>query len=477
MMLNLNLRSGVPSTYPSGSSLSKAMPIEKIPYFESSTQSEDFGEARIYYSLIDVANFLRIKVHKLKDVRKFNQKLGTEVIEKLCCQENLDLKVRGEGEIVGLRNFSALCSTSILRVDILVYFKELLVLFVEIQSSPMVFTERKAAIVGANVLRSIRAKNTDITEVSAFALPNTQGDAGACILKVQVEWAQFHFMTTLTRFKNIEDGVVALTTALRGQRYEMSLSSPYFITLSTSCCRRLCGKEGHQIECQHHVVVKSIDGYIYKLLYEAEEQQGFGEFLRIMRTKTALKNVIYPEDVTPPNRTTVLQKYRCSKFGPLNQAEARKCLRSFIVGAKSALDELHGIGLSHNDIRLPNFCFNANFEVILIDLDRVWLIGELYPMFYKEEKEGRSCMYKVDSNCYNGKHTDLMQLGLLVAWVLEPEELNYHERTLTSHSKFIREDKFISTLVNTYIFNTDLLYRSAVTDEMTLKKVLNERST
>ena len=124
-----------------------------------------------------------------------------------------------------------------------------------------------------------------------------------------------------------------------------------------------------------------------------------------MQKKTALKNVIYPEDVTPPNYTTVLQKYRCANFGPLNQAEARKCLRSFIVGAKSALDELHGIGLSHNDIRLPNFCFNANFEVILIDLDRVWLIGKLYHMFYKEEKEGRSCMYKVDSNCYNGKHT------------------------------------------------------------------------
>ena len=254
----------------------------------------------------------------------------------------------------------------------------------------------------------------------------------------------------------------------------MSLSSPYFITLSTSCCRRLCGKEGHQIECQHHVVVKSIDGYIYKLLYEAEEKDNF---LFLMQKKTALKNVIYPEKLHLPNHTIVLQKYRCSKFGPLNQAEARKCLRSFIVGAKSALDELHGIGLSHNDIRLPNFCFNANFEVILIDLDRVCLIGKLYPMFYKEEKEGRSCMYKVDSRCYNGKHTDLMQLGLLVAWVLEPEELNYHERILTSHSKFIREDKFISTLVNTYIFNTDLLYRSAVRDEMTLKKVLNERST
>ena len=122
--------------------------------------------------------------------------------------------------------------------------------------------------------------------------------------------------------------------------------------------------------------ILSVDGYIYKLLYEAEEKEVFGHFLRLMRTKTELKSVIYPEGVTPPSFTTVLQKYSCANFGPLNPAEARKCLRNFIIGAKSALDELHGIGLSHNDIRSPNFCFNVDFQVILIDLDRVWSIDE-----------------------------------------------------------------------------------------------------
>ena len=472
MMLNLNLGAGFPSTFPSGSGRSKT--IKKIPYLGVSTQSEYFGEVKSYYSLKDVADFLGITVPKLKDVRKLNQTLGTQVIEKLC-QENRDLKVRA-GEIAGLHNFAALCSTSKLQVDILVYLNVLLVLFVEIQSSPMDITERKAAIVGANVLRAIRAKTTDITEVSAFALPNTQGDAGACILKVRVEWANFLFMTTLTRFKNVKDGVVALTTALREQRCEMVISSPCLITLSTSDCRRLCGKEGHQIECQHHVVVKSIDGYIYKLLYNADEKDSFMQFLWIMRTKTAFKNVIYPEVVTPPNRTTVLQKYRCAKFGPLKRAEAKKCLHSFIVGAKSAIDELHAIGVSHNDIRLPNFCFNENFEVILIDLDRVREIGDQYDMFYEEEKKGRSCMYKVNSYCSNGKLTDFMQLGLLVAWILDSELLNYHDRTLTSHAEFIREDEFISTLINKCIFNTDLFNGSAVKKEMTLKEVLSERS-
>ena len=218
----------------------------------------------------------------------------------------------------------------------------------------------KATIVGANILRSVRTANMDITKVSTFALPNIQEHHGACILEVIVEWDNFRFVTTLIRYKEIDKSLDAIRTALREQSYEVSLSAPYFIPLSASCCKLLCGSEGRQIECQRHVMVKSVDGYIYKLLYEAEEKESFIRFLRLMRTKTALKNVISPEDVTPPNLSTVLlQKYSCAKFGPLNPAEAKKCLRNFIIGAKSALDELHGIGLSHNDIMITEFLFKG----------------------------------------------------------------------------------------------------------------------
>ena len=220
----------------------------------------------------------------------------------------------------------------------------------------------------------------------------------------------------------------------------------------------LCGTEGYQIKCKWHVVVESTDGYMYKLLYDAEEQRSFAVFLRRMQTTTSFKNLIYPEDVTPQSFTTMqLQRYSRAKFGPLNEFEAKKCLRNFVIGAKSALDELHLIGLMHNDVRLPNFCFNASFEVILIDLDRVWPIEQEHPMFYGEENKGRSCMYLVDSSNRTGIQTDdFIQLGWLVAWVLEPA-LDYHMRTLESHAEFVRNDEFVSTLATSYNFDMNLL--------------------
>lgn len=112
IMLNLNLGSGIPSYYPSGSNLSKATPIGKIPYFKTSEQSEDFGETTVYYSLNHVAEALGLASYEMTALRKFNQKF--EVIEELCNGVELNLDVRGEGEVIGLRKFSELCSTSIL---------------------------------------------------------------------------------------------------------------------------------------------------------------------------------------------------------------------------------------------------------------------------------------------------------------------------------------------------------------------------
>lgn len=228
IMLYLNLGSGVSSHCPSGSDLSKAKQIHEIPYFQRSSQSEFFGIHHVFYSLKDVAKYLGLEDYDMSDKKQFNNKLGKEVIQKLCEQVNPGLECLGEKEVVGLRNFSELCSTSRLYVDVLVYFKELLVLVVEIQSSPMSITETKAAIDGANVLRSVRSRDKDITKVTVFAIPNVQGDPGACILEIQVEWNHFKFMTTLKRYETIPGGVDAIKTHLRGQRYKMSLSSPDF---------------------------------------------------------------------------------------------------------------------------------------------------------------------------------------------------------------------------------------------------------
>lgn len=60
---------------------------------------------------------------------------------------------------------------------------------------------------------------------------------------------------------------------------------------------------------------------------------------------------------------------------------------------KEVLDKLHDIGLSHNDARLPNICFNTNFEVILIDYNRYVPLYRSYFMFSREST--CSCIYDI----------------------------------------------------------------------------------
>lgn len=86
-----------------------------------------------------------------------------------------------------------------------------------------------------------------------------------------------------------------------------------------------------------------------------------------------------------------------------------------------ALDEFHSSGLSHNDIRLPNICFNKDYEAVLIDVDMYHDIKLLHPYFGGKPF---SILYKTHGalslSMPIGRATDLAQLGLMVAWILDP---------------------------------------------------------
>ena len=70
-------------------------------------------------------------------------------------------------------------------------------------------------------------------------------------------------------------------------------------------------------------------------------------------------------------------------------------------------------------------------------------------------------MYVVDSYGYKGKQTDFMQLGWLVAWILELT-MPYHNWTLESLAKSSRDDEFICNLLTKGNFDMELLLRSDV---------------
>ena len=80
-------------------------------------------------------------------------------------------------------------------------------------------------------------------------------------------------------------------------------------------------------------------------------------------------------------------RYPYLPFSPLNRVQASTCLHSLVQGINCALIELHECGLAHNDVRLPNVCFNDKYEPVLIDLDRCSKSGKISTTY------GASCMY------------------------------------------------------------------------------------
>lgn len=83
-------------------------------------------------------------------------------------------------------------------------------------------------------------------------------------------------------------------------------------------------------------------------------------------------------------------------YQPMTKAEASQCVKSFAKTVMEAILQLHGHGFVHDDIRLPNICFNERFEAVLIDLDRI--VGSNTLMVKKEWQAFGSVLASLKDN-------------------------------------------------------------------------------
>ena len=81
------------------------------------------------------------------------------------------------------------------------------------------------------------------------------------------------------------------------------------------------------------------------------------------------------------------------KYAPLKVEDIKRQLGYLVMEIQESIAHLHGIGLSHNDVRLKNICFNDNYKSV-IDLERCMKLSDMHPMF---ESDGRTsnCMYSL----------------------------------------------------------------------------------
>ena len=150
---------------------------------------------------------------------------------------------------------------------------------------------------------------------------------------------------------------------------------------------------------------------------------------------------------------TYFFKYDRVHYDPMTVEEAKKCLQNFFIEVRSVIGQLHDkYKLAHMDIRLDNICFNQQFKPILIDLDRSEGIGTIVG-----QSDYASCMSRKDMS---PEKTDWMQLGWMIAWILEPGE-DYHDRDFEGLSDNMKENAMLKTLIQ-----EGLVSEGAVDDEI-----------
>ena len=470
----------------SSSSISRSISLAALPCCEV-VPSYDVHSVVRAYSLNDIASELNLDAADLHDKlvgkgwKKTNDIIACECIWAICKRIPFPLKVVADSELTGLNELSPIIASCKQRPDIAICFEDEdnVVFTGEVHSSPFSETITKACIGGVNFFRLLRAQGIDITDISTFSLPRC--NYNTCLTEITISFSDFLFSIQLTKYRDLHEGLSRLQEVITNQCKLLSAKSRnpidrHFIKLSNEECRALCGNEEYtQIVSSTHIVVQT-SNIVCKVLYADQERYSFCQYCLILREldRHPTDLIISPRTVTKRGKVVVYE-YAKVKFSPMNVEYASKCLKALVKSIKAALDELHGLGFSHNDIRLPNICFDSKYQAVLIDLDRVTILSENFYMFYSQDSDS-SCMYRIPfsgSKPYDGRNTDYMQLGWLVAWVIDHSG-RQHNRKWETQEKKIKDNRFIYHLIHEGEYKDELL-EQCFEDGQTLKTVLDQQ--
>lgn len=426
------------------------------------------------------------KIHKEngKGPRVLSDHLTVKFMEDICNEIDPNLVIYRDREIRGISMLSEMGTTTHQRPDgfAMNERKKAIALLYDVQSSPMENTEVRLILEAANVIRLMKNAEDSFDSFTAYGIPSINDKYPACIVQIEVQWKVPVFRYKIKCYRSISDGISAIKGTLTHYSESMppipTTIHPYFIRLSQSDISSLWPgvNDAQQLSSGNHIIV-STNTTVRKIIYDPSEEKCF--FIADVAFRTCK-----PSRVIVPNlvrQAPLMYAYPKVRHGPLTRPLARSCLKALIKTLYQALNELHSMGLSYNDVRLPNICFNEQYEAVLIDLDRCYNIETLSPYFVMNVK---SCMYglhhmtkelrgNLTGKC-DGQFTDFFQLGWLVAWIVG-DDGDEHNRKWETQSTQIRDNEFIAQLIQNCAYNPELLETSFPLDDgRSIKSCVNE---
>ena len=459
----------------SSSATSKCLDLRNQKFFRlclDEEGEEDLGIDTPKYTLEQVAKHLKVKIPLFPN----SDQVATKCVEKVCSQLELLVEIRTARAIPNLSRLANLFSSSRHQPDVVVYTPNMkkLVVVIEVQSSPMSETEAKTILGAIDALRMLRYSDPSQSEISVFCFPKLK--VQQCIIKIQVKWNNYRFNTHIWRYRSIKDGISALKLVLREQYHlpdiPKNLDDRSLMPLTLAECKYFGGSTIQLKSSTHLVVTNKVK--VFKVLYAAAEFLKIEQAVKIF-TQTKPKFSTSLEVVDMLN-VEFCYSYNYLPYGHLRRDEARLCLNDFLERMEKTLNELHNMGMSHNDIRLENVCFDSDFNPILIDFDMSSKTEGIQHENVMMSRQG--CMYSSFNYPYllrDGMKTDFSQLGWLAAWVLDESApaKDYHNREWVNQPECIKQYRFIDSLITKGVFEKELI--KDLPHNLTVPSVLKAR--
>ena len=269
----------------------------------------------------------------------------------------------------------------------------------------------------------LRCFNWSIDQCVGFTFPKyPEGSAPnkSCVTKVVVSFEKFKFVVRLFPL-NISDVKKEIETALSAA-LEFCTECPQFcfLRLSDTDLQFVHDHLNDQNLCQqsskHSFVLKNSEVF-WKHIPRMVLADTLSELKQNIKGKP--RHLVLSSSLVWGPRFYSFP----AQLPPLSTAEVSMCLIDFMVRTALALQELHGFGYAHLDVRIPNICFSkeknaeGEYDVKLIDLDRCVDVTDGNVGDYIGE------MYRILPD-WTADKLDWKQLGLLAGRVITKYQMS-----------------------------------------------------
>ena len=452
---------------PSASSASQVVDVCELLSYSERNGSDCLVPKKNYYSLSDVVLPLGISEEGK------NENVVERALQKRFPAYNLKISVNRA--VPGMSALPVRETAPVKRADVNAYIEldgpkkpKKLALQIEVHSSHMRNTVSKAIHGAADILRLLRYTDEAFDSITVFVFPKKEEPT--CVGKITVSYESLCFMYIIEWLPDVTTVWDEIGKVLDDNIDNLPIlpdvgdvHKDYSIILSP---RQLEEFEGgaKQVKSQHHVMVES-NGKLFKIVNNKDEM------LKLLRLEhTCSFACQFRHFIVPVTQEPNIIHYDKVPYGPLEEDQACNYLRTLSQKVCAALEELHGIGYAHGDLRLPNVCFSSVYDAVLIDMDRCTRINENKQSELCVQLGDKSCMYQMPETIdgvLNGKRLDYIQLGWLLVWMLNCEA-DYHKRKWEEQPQDIQSDQFLSELVCQGVYRREALESSLVKDSVTL---------